>query len=185
MSHPFKHFRTVCRHRHAVFYLCVKAGIPGRGLLHDLSKFSPAEFIPGARYWTGTHSPNEGEREETGYSKAWMHHMGRNRHHFEYWKEYLPGESGLAPVKMPPKFFAEMVCDRIAASKIYRGKSYRDSDPYDYLESEKDRYLIHPETLRDLEKALYFLQTHGEDELFCRIKAYVKTGKLNLNEENA
>ncbi len=182
MSHPFSHFRTVARHRRAVFRLCLKAGIPRRGLTHDLSKYSKTEFVPGARFWTGDQSPNVGERNELGYSAAWMHHMGRNRHHFEYWVDYLPGAKGLAPVKMPPEFFAEMVCDRIAASKIYRGKAYREGDPYEYLQKEKDRYLIHPETLRDLENVLLYLRDHGENRTCQALKTYIKTGKLQVSE---
>ena len=40
-----KHFNLITKHRWIVFKLCVKAGIPFRGLLHDLSKYSPTEFI--------------------------------------------------------------------------------------------------------------------------------------------
>lgn len=82
------HLRTVNQHRKMVLKHCIKAGIPIRGLLHDLSKYSPTEFIPGVLYFQGNRSPNEKEREISGYSKAWMHHKGRNRHHFEYWTDY-------------------------------------------------------------------------------------------------
>ena len=82
--HPLKHLRTICHHRHCVFRHCVRAGIPWRGLVHDLSKFSPTEFFEGTRFYTdGSHSPNEDARRKYGYSSAWLHHKGRNRHHFE------------------------------------------------------------------------------------------------------
>ena len=81
----FGHLRTINRHRHKVIAHCAKAGILWQGLRHDLSKYSPTEFIPGVKYFQGTRSPNEAERELNGYSLAWMHHKGRNRHHFEYW----------------------------------------------------------------------------------------------------
>ena len=68
------HFSTITRHRHLVIAHCIKAGITFQGLLHDLSKYSPAEFIPGVRYYQGTRGPNEREREVIGYSSAWMHH---------------------------------------------------------------------------------------------------------------
>ena len=82
MGNALKHFITVTRHRHKVFVHCVKVGIPLQGLLHDLSKYSLTEFVPGAKYYRGNRSPNEAEREDIGYSKAWMHHKGRNKHHF-------------------------------------------------------------------------------------------------------
>ena len=81
--HPFKHFRTITAHRHKVMVHCFKCGIPLQGLTHDLSKYHPCEFFVGGKYYTGTRSPNEGERAEKGYSSAWMHHKGRNKHPFE------------------------------------------------------------------------------------------------------
>ena len=87
MGHPIKHFLTITKHRHVVIYHCFKAGILWQGLRHDLSKYSPTEFREGAKFFLGDRSPTEAERREYGYSKAWMHHKGRNRHHFEYWTD--------------------------------------------------------------------------------------------------
>ena len=123
--HPWKHFCTITRHRHQVIRHCRKAGILWQGLRHDLSKYTPTEFIPGARYYIGTRSPNEGERQDKGYSLAWMHHKGRNRHHFEYWTDYVPPTRRMQPVPMPARYVAEMFCDRVAASKIYLGERLR------------------------------------------------------------
>ena len=47
---------------------CFKAGLYKQGLLHDLSKYAPIEFLPGVKYYQGTRSPNEIERLEKGYS---------------------------------------------------------------------------------------------------------------------
>lgn len=133
MAHPIKHFRTITRHRHKVIANCARAGIFWQGLRHDLSKYSPTEFILGAKYFQGTRSPNEKERERYGYSLAWMHHKGRNRHHYEYWNDYNPKSKQIENVEMPIKYVVEMFCDRVAASKIYNGKNYKDSDPFTYF----------------------------------------------------
>ena len=122
MSHPFRHYRTITKHRHRVIAHCFRAGIGFRGLFHDLSKYSPTEFLPGAKYYQGTRSPNEREREALGYSAAWMHHKGRNRHHFEYWTDLNMQTKRYEPVKMPVRYVKEMFCDRVAASKIYQGR---------------------------------------------------------------
>lgn len=153
---------------------CFKAGIPVRGLLHDLSKYTPAEFIPGAKYYTGVKSPNEGERERFGYSRAWLHHKGRNRHHFEYWNDYNKIERRVMPVKMPLKFAAEMFCDRVAASKIYQGENYTDSHPLEYYAGAKTHRFIHPETAAFLEKLLVMLSEKGEDFTFGYLKKLIK-----------
>ena len=114
---------------------CFKVGLYRQGLLHDLSKYSPTEFLVGCRYYQGNRSPNNAEREATGYSKAWLHHKGRNKHHYEYWIDYSvdPGE-GIIGLKMPLQYVVEMFMDRIAASKTYQGDAYRDSHPLEYYE---------------------------------------------------
>ena len=75
------------------------------------------------------------QREDEGVSKAWLHHKGRNKHHFEYWIDYdVEGNSTiLAGMKMPVKYVAEMFCDRVAASRIYNKDKYKDSDPIGLL----------------------------------------------------
>jgi len=170
MNRFFSHFHTITKHRHKVIYHCARAGILWRGLLHDLSKFSPTEFIKGVQYYQGSRSPNEGEREHIGYSEAWMHHKGRNRHHFEYWTDYNPETKTVSPVKMPLVFVKEMFCDRVAASKVYQGKNYTDAHPLEYFTRGKARRIIHPETSDLLESWLLMLKEKGESETFQYIK---------------
>lgn len=165
-----KHFITITRHRHAVIRHSYKAGILMQGLRHDLSKYTPAEFIPGSKYYTGTKSPNETEREILGYSSAWLHHKGRNKHHFEYWTDYNPADKIIKPIKMPIKYVKEMFCDRVAASKIYQGKNYTDSHPIEYFLKGKSRRKIHPETSELLETWLTMLKNEGEQYTFKVIK---------------
>ncbi len=171
------HFRTITRHRHMVIRHCAKAGIFWQGLGHDLSKYSPVEFFAGVKYYQGTRSPNEQERQERGYSVAWMHHKGRNRHHFEYWTDYSLQTGRMDPVKMPLRYVAEMFCDRVAAGKIYNGASYTDSDPLAYFEHAKQRRFIHPETSALLESLLTMLAQEGEEKTFAYLRRLVKENK--------
>lgn len=149
---------------------CFMAGIPRQGLTHDLSKYSPEEFLSGARYYVGSRSPNEIERQKFGYSKAWLHHKGRNKHHFEYWTDYNPAERRVMPVKMPLKYVIEMFCDRVAASKIYMKDSYTNSAPFDYFDKGRDKRSVNPETAVLLEKLLAMLRDEGEEKTFRYIK---------------
>lgn len=165
------HLTTVLRHRHMVMRHCIKAGLIRRGLLHDLSKFSPTEFIPGVLYFQGNRSPNEKEREVSGSSKAWMHHKGRNRHHFEYWTDYNPVTKQSAPVRMPDIFIYEMFCDRVAASKIYNGDSYTDDMPLQYFLRAKQKRSIEKYTSDKLEFLLRLLADKGEDTVFRYIRS--------------
>ncbi|MCR5020666.1 DUF5662 family protein [Ruminococcus sp.] len=169
-ENAFKHFRTVTRHRHEVMKNCFRAGIPLQGLTHDLSKFSIEEFSYGVKYFQGTRSPHEGERDEYGFSYAWMHHKGRNKHHFEYWTDYDPVTRLMSPVKMPLKYVKEMFCDRVAASKIYMKDNYNNGSALAYFMKGKKTRMIHPETSALLEKLLVMLKNKGERKTFAYIR---------------
>ncbi|MBR3640732.1 MAG: catalase [Oscillibacter sp.] len=170
----WQHFKTVWIHRRLVRQYCFRLGLYWQGLTHDLSKYSPAEFCAGVKYYQGTRSPNDAQRRAHGYSAAWMHHKGHNRHHFEYWTDYGLGGEGIVGVEMPKKYVAEMFCDRIAASRVYRGAEYRDGDPYEFfLRGKSKRLLIHPATSDLLESLLLKLRDEGEDAAFDYVRREV------------
>lgn len=152
---------------------CFRVGLYKQGLLHDLSKYSPTEFLVGCRYYQGTRSPNNAEREATGYSQAWLHHKGRNKHHYEYWLDYsVKPDEGIVGQKMPIKYVIEMFMDRIAASKTYQGSNYTDLHPLEYYErgAAKLGNMIHPETAALLHGLLVMLAEEGEEKTFEYIK---------------
>ena len=112
-TNTLKHFNLVTRHRWVVFKLCCKAGIPWRGLVHDLSKFSPTEFWESVKYYNGSMSPILFAKRKQGYSKAWLHHKGRNKHHPEYWYDPM-------------------------SRNVYNGKRWRNDTQLKYWNSRKD-----------------------------------------------
>jgi len=174
-EHFMAHLQTVTHHKLLVLEGCWKVGLYRQGLLHDLSKFSPTEFLVGARYFQGDRSPNNAEREDIGYSTSWLHHKGRNRHHFEYWVDYnlrgKKGESPLIPVKMPGRYVVEMLMDRIAACKIYMGKDYYDGAALAYYRQGNAHSFMHPETAALLEKLLCMLAEKGEKYTFAYVRS--------------
>ncbi len=177
MGKAWKHFKTITYHKYLVACGCFKVGLYRQGILHDMSKYSPAEFLVGAKYFQGDRSPNNAEREAIGYSGAWLHHKGRNRHHYEYWIDYSthanPG--GMVPVPMPDKYIAEMIMDRIAASKVYKGKEYTDKAALEYYYQGTDKAPLHERTRAILEHYLKMLAEKGEDKTFsCIRKELVK-----------
>ena len=172
-----EHFQTITYHRKLVREGCFKVGLYWQGLTHDLSKFSPTEFLVGAKYYQGDRSPNNAEKEAKGYSSSWLHHKGRNKHHFEYWTDYNIKTKKVEPVEMPLRYVAEMFCDRVAASKIYNGDKYTDQFPLEYFMGAKGRRVIHPKTSDLLETLLTELAQKGEDYTFAHIKEMVKNQK--------
>lgn len=170
-----KHFRTITKHKMMVMENCFKVGLYRQGLLHDLSKYSWEEFKTGVKYYQGDRSPNAAEKDDIGYSAAWLHHKGRNKHHFEYWIDFSPDKSeGLVGNQMPLKYLVEMVMDRIAASKVYRGKDYTDGSAWEYYERSRDRLVIHKKTRADLEKLLLMLRDEGEEKTFAYIRQLLR-----------
>lgn len=172
------HFQTITRHKLLVMEGCFKVGLYKQGLLHDLSKYSWEEFKTGVQYYQGSRSPNAAEKEVKGYSAAWLHHKGRNKHHFEYWIDVSRPEEGwkLVGVRMPVRYLVEMVMDRIAASKIYQGKAYTDASPYIYFCGNKDNLVMHPETKAMLDRILRMLREKGERHTFAYLRRLLKTG---------
>lgn len=166
----WKHFRTITHHKHLVLVGCFKVGLYKQGLLHDMSKYSPTEFFVGCRYYQGNMSPNNAEREDVGYSSAWLHHKGRNKHHMEYWIDYGVPEKkdgkivqkGICGMKMPLKYVVEMYIDRVAASKNYQKDAYTDQSALLYYLNGKQIHVLHEDTKALLELLLVMLSVRGE-----------------------
>ncbi len=173
--HAWKHFCTITKHRHKVISHCFRAGIGWQGLFHDLSKYTPVEFSEGRRHYLGTRSPNERARELYGYSLAWMHHKGRNKHHYEYWTDVDLKSKQYVPIEMPVRYVTEMFCDRVAASKIYQGDKYTDRSALDYFLRGNAKNIMHPNTADLLESWLRMLDERGEEETFAYIKRLNKS----------
>ena len=188
----FGHLHTINHHKILVTAACFRGGLYRQGLAHDLSKYSPVEFLAGVKYWQGTRSPINREKEVLGYSKGWMHHKGRNRHHFEYWIDYSPNPAdGLIGTKMPKKYVAEMAIDRICASRNYQKEKYTQKSALAYYEKGKAYTIMHPEARFLLEFLLKKTAQEGEEAVYSYMKHvllkhknrdyHVKDGQLILD----
>ena len=185
----WKHFCTITRHKNLVLVGCFKVGLYKQGLLHDLSKYSPTEFLVGCRYYKGYMSPNNAERKDKGYSTAWLHHKGRNKHHLEYWIDYDVDtgdgkeHGGMTGMKMPIRYVVEMFIDRVSASKNYQKEKYTDQSPYQYFLKGKKNYIIHEDTEALLGYLLTMLAKRGEKTTYAFVKNEVLKGKVPYNKE--
>lgn len=181
----FGHLKTINHHKLLVMGLCFKCGLYKQGLTHDLSKYSPTEFFEGVRYFQGFRSPNAAAREQKGYSRAWLHHKGRNRHHYEYWVDVAGAshpDKHVVPytmfgIEMPFRYVVEMVCDRIAACKTYEKERYADDSALNYFlrETNRKELIMHPNTQALLEELLTIIAQEGEERGINRIKSMLKS----------
>lgn len=178
--HPWKHFKTITKHRNLVMAMCFRIGLYRQGLLHDLSKYSWTEFSRGCRYFQGNRSPNNYEREKNGFSLSWLHHKGRNKHHFEYWLDYDERRNGgVKGMPMPRRYIAEMYCDRVAACITYQKEDYDDLSPIRYFYRGSGKYLMHPDTRRDIGFLLTMLGERGSRATERYIKTvYLRGGEI-------
>ena len=190
----FGHLTTISRHKAMVTVACIRVGLVRQGLLHDLSKYSPQEFIPGVRYYQGgKRSPINREKEVRGQSEGWLHHKGRNPHHFEYWIDYSPNPAeGITGMKMGRRYVAEMAIDRICASRNYQKKNYTSRSAWDYYYRSRDYLIMHPDSRFLLEYLLKMTAVKGEEYAYRYMKNRllknpdgdyrVRNGRLLLEE---
>ncbi|MBQ1383386.1 MAG: catalase [Solobacterium sp.] len=162
------HLKTVHEHRRLVRRYCFQCGLYYQGLVHDLSKYSPAEFWPSVRYYQGYRTPWDAQREAEGYAPGWIHHRGLNKHHYDYW--FDSSKDGIVPVRMPYRYVIESVCDRVAASRIYKKDKYTPDAPLQYFLTTVGKQAMHPDTAAQFERILTMIAEEGEDAVFARIK---------------
>ena len=176
MGVRWKHFKTVCKHKQVVFRECWACGIGWQGIVHDLSKFSHTEFSPSAKYFQGNRSPIEAEKENCGYSFAWLHHKGCNPHHWEYWIDFA-SDGGIIADRIPKKYVIEMLCDWIGAGKVYAKGKWTQSDPLDYYNKVRAGRYFHPETEQVIVRFLELIRDEGLDEFHKIARQWLKLDK--------
>lgn len=166
MGKAWRHLKTICKHKAVVFHECKACGITWQGIVHDLSKFSPQEFLPSARYFQGNRSPIEAEK----YSDAWLHHKGHNKHHWEYWCDYNDDTGEVFPHRIPEKYVIEMVCDWIGAGKVYSKENWTQEEPLNYYWKVRAGRHFHKET----EELVLFLLEHIK---YCGLDSFHRLSK--------
>lgn len=165
LKKAWKHFGLITHHKWIVFKLCCKVGIPWRGIVHDMSKYSPTEFFEGVKYYVGTHSPITEAKKVQGYSKAWLHHKGRNKHHAEYWFDKSAPQP--TPV-MPYPYLVEMMCDKMAAGIVYKGKEWTKEYQLSYWNIEKKKIHINEKVSEFVTAILEQVAKEGIDKTFTK-----------------
>lgn len=163
------HLHTVCKHKYYVLRECWKCGQFKRGLLHDLSKFSPTEFITSVKYYQGYRSPSDAEKEVKGYSTIEQHHIRHNPHHWEYWVVWDPSEQ--RTIKIPYEYVVEMLCDWIAAGKVYLGDKWTVFTAKEYYEKNRYRRMFHPDTERLILYGLNTMIYYGMDVFYIVMRS--------------
>ena len=172
MLNAIKHFKLISKHKYYVFKNCWKAGLIWRGIKHDLSKYSPTEFLESVRYFSGDRSPIDNCKEINGWSRAWMHHKGRNTHHYEYWQDNF--DKGGEPLQMPYEDALEMVCDYIAAGQAYMKKDFSYSGEYDWWLNKTARGIaMHPKTLQFVDLMLRVMKRDENNGVLVSTRAKV------------
>lgn len=179
----WRHLKTVCRHKYFVFRECRACGITWQGITHDLSKFSRTEFVPSAKYFQGNRSPIEAEKEDCGYSFAWLHHKGCNPHHWEFWTDFAEKDGSIITNKIPYKYVVEMICDWVSAGKAYNKDKWTQLSPLQYYNKVRSGRHFHPETEELILKFLNTIASHGLDEFHKMARCQNEYSYLRVDYE--
>ena len=174
-----KHFILISKHKWYVFKNCCKARLFWRGIKHDLSKYSFVEFWESVKYFTGDKSPIDNCKAHKGYSKAWMHHKGRNTHHYEYYVDNC--DNGGVAIQMPFDDALELVCDYIAAGQAYMENGFTYKNEYDWWKNKcKNPIAMHPNTKRFVELMLKTMSNEENNDCLrpARAKYYYKISSV-------
>lgn len=145
-----KLIKRILTHKYYVAKYCFQIGLYWQGITHDLSKFSFIEFSRAIKYWDDNISSLANERKILGYSQTFLHHRGRNPHHYEYWIHSL--DNGGIPAKMPKKYVLELICDYLAAAKTYGADPRRE---YIWWAKQQSHMKIHKETKNYITEVFY------------------------------
>lgn len=165
-----KLLRRIIIHKFWVAYYCFQVGLYWQGITHDLSKFSWTEFSRSIRYWHDKISSLTNERNINGYSVAFLHHRGRNPHHYEYWIYSL--DNGGKPIRMPKKYVLELICDYLAACRTYGGNIKTE---FDWWISREQIIKMHPETKIFCRQVFFYIK-YGKS-----LKSAIKLAKYDTN----
>lgn len=160
-----KYLKNLLRHKWFVFVECCRLGIPWLGIVHDLSKFLPSEWLPYARYFYGKWPTEEEadrqfpfgtvltkEKVAAQFDVAWLHHQHRNKHHWQRWLLTLDSarsDGRLFPIAMPDRYRREMLADWRGA-----GRAYGNPDTRVWYLANRDKMRLHPETRAWVEEML-------------------------------
>lgn len=149
----------VARHKWFVFLAGLRTGAPlWRLIVHDWTKFSPAEWGPYVRRFYGGRPgvPVTGD-DAPDFRAAWLHHQHKNAHHWQHW--VLRQDDGkIVALPMPEPFVREMVADWMGAGRAITG---RWSAAEWYRDGAGEAMDLHPLT-RTLAEALLLEMTHKE-----------------------
>lgn len=187
IKNTFRHFAKICKHKWWVFYYCCKAGIPWRGIKHDMSKFSPVEFWESVKYYQGDRSPIDACKEANGVSKAWMHHKGRNSHHYEYYVDNF--DKGGTALQMPFIDALELICDYLGAARAYFGKDFSFRKEWEWwLNKASNPLFMHSQTKAFITLTLWHLQDNepqfGNSVLYLLNRTNTKRYYNEAQEQN-
>jgi len=156
MKRYLAYLKYVLRHKWYVAKFCFRYRLFWRGIMHDMSKFRPSEFIPYAKYFytkEGKISHNATPEEQENFDTAWLLHQKRNDHHWQYW--ICPQDDGGYKAIQPkdPCTIIEMVCDWQGASMAQSGKDNVEK----WYEKNEEKIILHEEAKDFLELILLFI----------------------------
>ena len=148
MRRYLEYFKYIIRHKWLVLLECMDLGIEIRGILHDISKFRPSEFIPYAKHFYNEDGSKKQHVPDDDFDAAFLHHLSANKHHWQYWVKIVnPNE--MVALDMPEVYIREMVADWNAMSR-----AQGNLDAKTWYQANKDKMILSIKTRVKVEEML-------------------------------
>ena len=104
-----------------------------------------------------------GERDESAFNYAWLHHIHNNPHHWQHWV-LVNDEDGIVALEMPEEYVLEMIADWWSFS--WRSGNLR--EVFGWYEDHKDKMILHPNTRELVESVLGEIRDALERQEACQ-----------------
>jgi hypothetical protein len=152
-----RYIRYIAMHKFYVFLECWKLGIPWRGIVHDLSKFHPAEWIPYLHSFYGDEvEGDEKKLRREAFDKAWLRHIHRNPHHWQHWVLQEDSCGASRPLPIPDVYLREMLADWRAMGHVQGSKPLKQ-----WYENARKIMKLEPRTECELHRLMNFDELPG------------------------
>lgn len=166
----FEYLKYVLKHKWYVFKYGKKFNLSTkRRLLHDLSRFSPAEWFPYVSNFYNDDGTKKQIRDSSGYydpktkseefQKSWLHHAHNNKHHWQYWVLVDYDENKI--LDMPLEYIKEMITDWCSAGKV----QHNQDNPKGFYILNKDKMIFSNLTRLHVENHLNYYFNSPDDKI--------------------
>lgn len=137
------YFKYLLKHKYWVAHMLFQRKLFIQGIMHDMSKFKPREFIKYAEHLS--------TNKKLDIKETWVNHIHVNKHHWQYWV-LLSDEGNMQALEMPENYVIEMIADWYSTTICEKGFDRLQENVFRWYMERKDKLFLHQKTRQFLEE---------------------------------